>query len=295
MYVVEKKDEHLMGLPAHELKHLGFSEQGQKILKTLAQQPAYPKEIARQLNVHEQKVYYHIHMFEKKGLIHVVRKEDKGGAVAKWYGLVEPAFVVRFKELEHMEKIPATVQPLFEPFIANGSLNGKIVIGSPDPHGPERARARDINAAVDFALFLGTFLNMHHVPAVSIDTDVRQSELAENLILIGGPVTNKVTKLFNDSLPIRFDAKKNIYSTRTKKRYTHDESALLIQMPNPRAQNKHLLIIAGKRHAGTRAAVLLLLKSGHLIQKKSKGIVAHVIEGIDEDGDGIVDHAKILE
>src|SRR3989344_2403073 len=30
-----------------------------------------------------------------------------------------------------------------EPFISNGQLDSLIIVGSPDPHGPDKARSRD--------------------------------------------------------------------------------------------------------------------------------------------------------
>ena len=54
-----------------------------KILQLLSEKEMYPMEVARKLNVHEQKVYYHIRKLTKAGVIKVVREEEKKGAVAK--------------------------------------------------------------------------------------------------------------------------------------------------------------------------------------------------------------------
>jgi hypothetical protein len=61
-------------------------------------------------------------------------------------------------------------------------------------------------------------------------------------------------------------------------------------MPNPFARGKWILHIAGKRHTGTRAAIIALLSDFEEICRSS--IV--IVEGLDADSDGIVDRAKII-
>ena len=63
-----------------------------KILTMLAEKEMYPLEIARKLDIHEQKVYYHIRKLEKAGAIVVHRQAKKKGAMAKYYKVVSPAF-----------------------------------------------------------------------------------------------------------------------------------------------------------------------------------------------------------
>ena len=62
------------------------------ILGMLSEREMYPLEIARELQVHEQKVYYHIRKLAKAGAITVVREEEKKGATAKYYKATSPAF-----------------------------------------------------------------------------------------------------------------------------------------------------------------------------------------------------------
>ncbi|MBI2578209.1 MAG: S-layer protein [Candidatus Aenigmarchaeota archaeon] len=287
-FVVEEKDGRVLALPSAELGKADFSETAMKILHSLAKKPSYPKEMAAQLRMHEQKVYYHVHNLEKQGIIRVLRKEERGGTLAKIYVLTKPSFFLKFRDFEKTEKIPKTANKFLEPFIAEGVFNAKIVVGSPDPHGPERARSRDASYAIDLALFLGTFLNKSE-PSVVLDTELH--EVKENLIIIGGPVINRITRAVNDKLPVRFDAKKNIYSSLTKKTYRSDECGIIVKADNPFNRKSKLLLIAGKRFSGTRAAVLALLKRFDEIQKKN----AHVVLGLDSDYDGVVDDVRILE
>ena len=293
MHIISEKDGKIIGLETKEIK-LPLTALAEDILQLLAQNQAYPKQIAKQLNVHEQKVYYHIRVLEKLGFIHMVRKEEHGGVMAKIYSITKPSFFVRFKDFDEYTKIPKNRSSFLSPFIENGELNAKIIVGSPDPHGPEHARSRDAYLGVDLGLFLGTFLRTAK-PTVFLDTDVRKEDLDDNIILIGGPVINRISKRVNDSLPVRFDAKKRIYSSLTKKTYANDENGFIVKCANPFCKEKQLLIIAGRRYSGTRAAVLAFTQCFEEISKTSKGKHAHIVEGIDEDSDGVIDSVKILE
>jgi len=292
MYIIEERKDGLYALPAGEIDGFNYSPLAERILFLLAKKPGYPREIASKLNVHEQKVYYHIRNLEKAGVIKVVRKEERGGAITKFYALTKPSFFMRFKELEPMKRIPRSSGWL-EPFVVDGKLNAKIVVGSPDPHGPERARSRDAYYAIDLGLFIGSFLTDTR-PSVNLDVEMHGEDMKENLIVIGGPVINRVTKVLNDRLPVKFDARKNIFSTLSKRTYRRDECGIIVKAANPFSKDKKILVIAGKRYSGTRAAIIALLKRFDEISKGHRAD-ARIVEGLDMDGDGIVDDAKILE
>src|SRR3989338_1133569 len=270
MQIVKESNGIMLTMNAEEKQLL--SGLSLKIMKSIAENEKYPKEISRELRTDEQKVYYHIRQLEKKGFIKLSRKEERSGALAKVYMISSPAFVMRFGDFLPAKRIPAFSG--FEPFIKNGMLDAKIIVGSPDPHGPEKARSRDVTFAVDLALFLGTFLTKS-MPSVIEDKDVRDSDLRNNLIVIGGPVTNKITKMANEKLPVRFDSKKNI---RSKKRsYTSDDCGFIANAANPFDETKRILVIAGKRYNGTKAAVLAFMKNFESFQKKN----FMVVEGLD--------------
>ncbi len=304
MFVVKKEQEKTLSLPTKEIsvavaKAMG-SELAEKILKLIAQRPHYAAELAKELKVHEQKIYYHIRNLEKHGIIKVVKKETKQGAIARYYDLTESSFVLRFKPFEPMHKIHTIkdeYKNFLEPFIVDGNLNTLIIVGSPDPHGPDKARSRDGYYGMDLALFLGTFLN--YVPRLNIklDTETREDDLKNNLILIGGPIVNKITERFNDKLPIRF-TDNNITSSITNQTYTSDETGLIVKRKNPFDSTKQILLVAGKRHSGTRATIIAFLKHFDEIcqgNTKNPKILAKVVEGIDLDSDGVVDEVEIKE
>jgi len=305
MFIVEKRPEGTYSLPVKELKASQIkaltSELAEKIVKLLAEKPSYPKELSKRLKVHEQKIYYHIRNLEKAGIIRILKKETIQGAVANYYTLIEPAVVLKFAELKPTQKITASKEEsnkFLEPFIKDGQLNAMIIVGSPDPHGPEKARSRDGYYGMDLALFLGTFLN--YVPRfnVKLDTETHKEDMDNNLILIGGPVVNKVTQKINDKLPVRFDKQNNIKSTVSGNVYPSDEIGIIVKAKNPYNKNKSILLVAGKRHPGTRAAIIAFLKKFNEIvlgNKKNPKIYAKVVEGIDLDSDGIVDDVEVRE
>lgn len=285
LYIVEEKNGKICTLPSKEVAL--FDGLRLKILLAIAKKPGYPKDIARKLGVNEQMVYYHVHVLEKQGIIKVVGKEATGGTVAKIYALTNPSFFVKFKELEESKRIPKTQSDFLQPFIKDGRFDAKIVVGSPDPHGPERARSRDISYAIDLAMFLGTFLTDFDTSCIALDTELHTHDMKGNLILIGGPVTNKITYMINEKMPVHFDDKRNVVSG--KKVYRNDECGIIVKISNPFDKDKKILVIAGKRYMGTRAAVLTFLKKFNEIKNVT------IVEGLDNDRDGIVDDVKILE
>jgi len=307
MFVVDKRKNEIFSLPAKEIKasdakNLSSALAG-KILKLLSSKPMYPIEIARELKVHEQKVYYHIRNLEGCGAIRVVKVEERHGATAKYYAVDQPAFVIKFKDLESTQRIFQFKgdSQFLEPFIKDGQLNALIIVGSPDPHGPEKARSRDGYYGMDLALFLGTFLNYVPKLNVKLDTEARDEDIrSNNLILIGGPVVNKITQEVNSKLPVRFSKEDQwaIKSTISGNVYPTDEAGLIVKTKNPFNSDKSILVVAGKRHSGTRAAIIAFLKHFKEITAGNvynKNIMAKVVEGVDLDSDGIVDDVEVRE
>ena len=120
-----------------------------------------------------------------------------------------------------------------------------------------------------------------------------------NLILLGGPIVNKIAYRFNAKMPINFDYRtKNIISKLSKKKYTVDETGFVAKFPNPYSKGNWILAIAGKRYSGTRAATVALIKNTSKVaqpNKYDKKVFAHVVEGLDLNSDGLVDDVEFLE
>ncbi|MBI3035885.1 S-layer protein [Candidatus Woesearchaeota archaeon] len=303
MFIIDKQKNEVYSLPAKEISagHAGSlsSDLAQRILSLLAKEPMYPIDIAKSLKVHEQKIYYHIRNLERAGIIKVVKRETRQGATANFYALAEPAFVVKFRNFEATSKIAQirNESEFLEPFIKDGQLDALIIVGSPDPHGPDKARSRDGYYGMDLALFLGTFLNYVPKFIVKLDTEVREDDLSNNLILIGGPVVNKVVEKVNSKLPIRFE-NGNIKSDISNETYPQDECGMIVKAKSPFSKDRYVLVVAGKRFSGTRAAIIAFLKDFKKVTNgniHNPSIKAKVVEGIDLDSDGIIDDIEFRE
>jgi DNA-binding transcriptional ArsR family regulator len=282
-----------------------------KILQLLSEKEMYPMEVAKKLGIHEQKVYYHIRKLAKAGAIKVVREEEKKGAVAKYYKASFPALGIELPFGYHkISRPPAAnidnkMQQFLGSFIKDGVFDGKIVVGSPDPHGPFKARARDGHYAAYLTFFLGQFVDLPEDFPIKLDVDVKaEKEEDNNLILVGGPGTNLITQEFNEFLPIHFNMIPSehgfllggLVSEKTRKVYTADNMGVIARIPNPRNKNRSVIVLAGNKAVGTKACVLALTNFGKkTLNNFGDDSFAVVIQGFDLDGDGKVDSIEVLE
>jgi hypothetical protein len=283
-----------------------------KILTLLSTKEMYPLEIAKQLGMHEQKIYYHIRKLAKTGAITVVREEKKKGPIAKYYKTSAPAFGIEFpsgyKPIQNLcvLNLDETLQRFFREFVLDSVLDGKIVVGSPQPHGPFKTSARDGHYAAHLALFLGQFAKMPTEFAIKLDVDVKaEKEEKNNLILVGGPGTNLLTQEVNDYLPIKFIMQSTgqgfllggLCSTKTKQVYTSDVSGVVAKIVNPWDKSKRIIVLAGNKAVGTKACVLAITNFWKKTLEKYKGedTFAVAIHGFDLDGDGKVDSIEVNE
>ena len=283
-----------------------------KILTMLSIKEMYPLEIAKELGIHEQKVYYHIRNLAKAGAITVAKEEKKKGATAKYFKTVSPAFGIElpngYKPIQNycMLTIGDQLQEFFKEFIDEGTFDGKIVVGSPQPHGPFKTSARDGHYAAHLALFLGQFIKMPTEFAVKLDVDVKaEKEEKNNLILVGGPGTNLLTQEINEYLPVKFIMQSSeqgfllggLSSKKTAQVYTSDVSGVVAKIVNPWDETKRIVVLAGNKAVGTKACVIALTNFWKKTLQKYKGedTFAVVIQGFDLDGDGKVDSIEVNE
>ncbi|MGQ9726451.1 MAG: helix-turn-helix domain-containing protein [Candidatus Bathycorpusculaceae bacterium] len=284
-----------------------------KILVMLSESEMYPLEIAKKLGVHEQKIYYHIRKLARAGAIVIAKEEEKKGAIAKYYKAVSPAFGIElpqgYKTLERpsLLSMDERIQKFFEEFVKDDeTFEGKIVVGSPMPHGPFKTSARDGHYASHLTFFLGQFAKMPEDFAIKLDVDVKaEKEEKNNLILVGGPGTNLLTQELNDYLPIRFNMQPSeqgflfggLVSRKTSNVYTADAVGLIAKIVNPWDNTKWIIVLAGNKAVGTKACVLALTNFWKKTLKSydGKDAFATVIQGFDLDGDGKVDSIEVLE
>jgi DNA-binding transcriptional ArsR family regulator len=283
-----------------------------KILELLSEKEMYPMELAKKLKLHEQKVYYHTRKLAKAGAIKVVREEEKKGATAKYYKTSFPAFGVElpfgYRKIKTVSipSINEKMKRFFDPFLKDSCFNGKIVVGSPDPHGPFKARARDGHYAAYLALFLGQFVELPEDFMIKLDVDVKaEKDEKNNMILVGGPGTNLITQEVNEFLPIRFSMMPSehgflfggLVSEKTGNVYTSDAMGVIAKITNPWSKEKRIIVLAGNKAVGTKACVIALTNFWRDSLKKfsKEEEFATVIQGFDLDGDGKVDSIEVIE
>ncbi len=280
-----------------------------EILKTLMEAPSYPREIARQLKMSEQKVHHHIKALQELGMISVVRTESRRGALAKYFSADRaalsvlpdgfekalPAEFLRFRAAD-VDLRRAKVQR----FIPVDGVNSVVVVGSPDIHGEYRARARDGHYAVDLALFLGSLGGVPVRPGTKLDTEVAEDDLKRNLLLVGGPRVNTVSARINGELPIRFQLTERsaIVSRVSGRSYYEEETGVVERVANPFNSACEILLLAGNSILGTKASIVAMVRR---LDEVSRGnalnreVAARVVQGLDLDSDGVVDDVEFLE
>jgi DNA-binding transcriptional ArsR family regulator len=284
-----------------------------EILTLLSKGEMYPLEIARKLGVHQQKVYYHVKKLTSAGAIIPVRTVKRKGAVAKYYRIASPAFGIEVTEGYSLTEKPLTrcidekVEAFFKEFIdEKGFFQGKIVVGSPTPHGPFKTSARDGHYAAYLTFFLGQFTRLPLEFHIKLDVDVKaEKEERNNLILVGGPGTNLLTQEINESLPIKFNMQSSnqgflfggLVSQKTKRVYTTDLAGLVAKIVNPWDESKRIIVLAGNKAVGTKACVLAVTNFWEKTLQAYAGqdTFAAVIQGFDLDGDGKVDSVEVSE
>jgi len=272
-----------------------------KILEILSKKPMYPAELAKEMKMHEQKIYYHIKQLVNAGILEIVEKKEIRGTIAKRFSPRSMNFAVSLsKEWGVLDQLikekDSQLMNFFEPFIKDGILNASVVVGSPDPHGPLKARARDGHYAIDLTLFLGSLCTAGKEFSVKLDVDVDLKN-SGNLIIVGGPVTNLICQKINDFLPAKFSDKKPWGISSNGNNYTEDTCGLIARIPNPYNPDAKVIMIAGIRYIGTKAAVMAITKFTKKIIEDfhAQKEFYKIIQGFDMDGDGKIDSVDVLE
>ncbi len=273
-----------------------------KIIKILSKEPSCAMDLARKLKEHEQKIYYHLRKLEDFGILEILKTEERVGALAKIYRVKSPSISFKLFEDEKIvdKKVKVKELKFLKPFVKNGKLEAIIIVGSPDPHGKYGAQASDGCCAIDLALFLGSLIKSAELPNYKLDTEIKEKDLKENLILVGGPKSNIIVEKINKSLPIFFEFQRewNIFSSLSKNLYVDDNIGVIERIENPFNEKSEILLFAGKRFKGTRAAILGFIKNLKEVEKGNKfdcKKIAKVVLGIDKDSDGRIDDVEFLE
>ncbi|HUI01675.1 MAG TPA: winged helix-turn-helix domain-containing protein [Nitrososphaerales archaeon] len=278
---------------------------GHKILRILAKGPDYPSNIARELKLYHQVVYYHMKRLEKAGLVQRVSEKTVRGGKASLYALTSGGYAVEFdvkgvefaspSTLSRSEKLGEFLKEFISP---EGRLEGWIVVGSPEAHGPNRTQGRDGHYAIQLGFALGQFVRLPTTFPVKLDVDLKAEKLqGSNLLVVGGPRTNLVAAELNPHLPIRF-SEENFFGSivdAAGRRYMSEFDSVVAKVANPWDASKVCVAAAGLSGAATKAAVIGLTNMADtVLAKYNGGEFAAVLHGVDMDGDGKVDSVEML-
>ncbi len=288
-------------LDDNKLKNL--NQKTIQVLKQIAKHQTYPKHIAKTLDMHEQKIYYHVKKLEEAGLIKVYKTEKTGGALCKFYKPTSEAYGFTLDNNWTETKIPQAgtsekIQNFFQEFIEKEKFQGSIVVGSPKEHGPFMTSARDGHYAVQLGLFLGKYTDLENRFVVKLDTEVKaENALDRHLMMVGGPITNIISRDLNDSLDVKFDWEEKtweIVSDITDDRYSEENIGLIAKI----WQNEHArILLSGLDFKGTKTCIIGITQYyDQILENYKQGEEYYkVIKGLDRDGDGKTDDIKILE
>jgi len=280
-----------------------------KIIELLSSKDMYPAQVAKELNLYDQTVYYYIRKLARIGAIEQVGTRLIRGGTARLYSASSPSFGLELEgkaeklessnyiKVEMRKNIPYILKEFYE----NNSFSGLIVVGAPDPHGPYKSSSRDGHYAVHLSFYLGTLSESStsgFIVKLDIDAKAEKDIDNRNLILIGGPGTNIVTSEFNRYLQIKFN-EDNYWSGLTDQSgriFNMDNHGLIAKINNPYNKDKKILILAGVRSIGTKAAVIALTNYGSKIYDNSStdNQLALVVQGFDMNADGKIDHVDIV-
>lgn len=280
-----------------------------KIIELLSSKPMYPAEVAKELNLYDQTVYYYIRKLARIGAIEQVGTRLIRGGTARLYSASSPSFGLElegnaeklespnYTKYEKRKNIPDILKEFYE----NNSFSGLIVVGAPDPHGPYKSSSRDGHYAVHLSFYLGTLSESYtsgFIVKLDVDAKAEKDIDNRNLILIGGPGTNIVTSEFNRYLQIKFN-EDNYWSGLTDQSgriFNMDNHGLIAKINNPYNKDKKILILAGVRSIGTKASVIALTNYGNKISDNSStdNQLALVVQGFDMNADGKIDHVDIV-
>lgn len=270
------------------------------ILNRLAEDPSYPAKIAEELDSSKQKIYYHFNHLRDANLIEEERLENLSGGEATFYKPTKYAYFIDLGGEKQEFPLPeqnSDVQKFLGNLIKKGEMNGYVVAGSPDQHGPDQVRARDSHLTSEIAFKLGNYVRKDS-ELIKLDTEIVASEdFKENLLMLGGVLTNVVAKEFNESFPAYFPSEEFPYrELRTPENsYGSGDIGVIGKTSNPKDREKDIFLVAGVESKGTKAAVKAFSDLEKIVEGYEAGQFYAVVKGLDLNSDGDIDDYKVIE
>ena len=181
-------------------------ENAVNMMKKLSKKQYKLDAIAKELKMDKKTAASYAAKLEKAGLIEVAQWKDSKLLKANYNSFSYEINQNKIKfDPRTRNKDSQYALNFFDKFINNGKFNGYICVGASDPHGEYKSVAKDSHYTAYLGMFMGQFIDLPGSMPVILDTDVISKNLfKKNLIVIGGPVTNLVTRDINNFLPIKF-------------------------------------------------------------------------------------------
>jgi len=286
-----------------EPKHMAVFRSGLeiKVINELAKQPACAMDIAKTLKQHEQKIYYHLRKMKDAGIVRQAGLENRYGMTAKMFELTSPVVAAKLYEKSHVvegekKDIDPTIEKFLDPFVKDGRLNAKIIIGDSFSHGQYDAPSTEGPHTFDIGVFLGKYLTEIKFPTYNLDTDINEREMNNNMILFGNSRTNVIIDKINANMPVYFDQKSGaIVDNNSNVKYDDPRIGMIGKFQNPFNKNKKILVIGGVRTRGTQAAVIAFTQYFDVIFKDcDKNPLFKIVKGFDKNGDKIIDSIEVI-
>lgn len=270
------------------------------IIEILAEKPSYSAEIASKLGIGKQQAHYHFQKLKDAELVEKDHEEKKSGGTATYYRPSADAYVLDLEIGGEEFFTPARtleVEEFLSPLVEGGSINGKIVVGSPEQHGEDQVRARDGHLAGEIGLKLGGYGRSNDI-STWLDTDVvREEAFDDNLLILGGVLTNTIAKRFNDAFPVSFSLDSFPYHEIQTGNggYSDGSIGVVAKAENPENNGKAIYLVAGIRNRGTEAAVRAFKNLEDIVEDYRGGEFYRIVRGLDMDGDGEIDDYEVVE
>lgn len=263
------------------------------IMKKLSKKPYNSANLAKELKLDKKTTAFYIGKLEKAGLINIETEKNKEIVKASYDSF---SYEINENKIKFDQKMKSKENQyalkFFSKFINNGKFDGYICVGASDPHGEYKAVARDSHYTGYLGMFLGQFIELPSSMPIVLDTDVISKNLfKKNLIVIGGPVTNLVTRDINNFLPIKFIKEEGWGLKDRNGIHIRDYEGTVEKIKNPFDKDKEIILIGGVRNVGTLSAVLAATRFSNITFKGYNGEMpwSLMVRGYDIDGDGQID------
>lgn len=270
-----------------------------KIMKLLSgEKPLYAKSVAELLGLSEQKVHYHLTQLRDAGLLVPAGVRSIKRGRAKLFTPIANQFILSLLNHDNDESETVFNKIFLNNFCQQGQFKGKIVVGSAQPHGRYDAISRDGFLSGELCWYLGNHLTMqkglvpHHI-ATDLEYEKSKDNKKTNLILIGGPITNTLTAHYNAILKSKFD----IYFIENRivsgsENFSNPGHGLIALFQSPTSSNYWILILAGIRSLGTKAAIYAIISDSYDTIGEGDEF-STILQGESQDGSRINGVTKV--